>query len=43
MKLSENLTLREAVKSDTATRLGIKNEPDQWEINNLIAIAQNVF
>ncbi len=43
MKLSENLTLKEAVKSDTATRLGIKNEPDQWEINNLIAIAQNVF
>tara|TARA_R100001198_G_C5215327_1_gene199259 strand:+ start:975 stop:1436 length:462 start_codon:yes stop_codon:yes gene_type:complete len=43
MNLSKNLTLREVVKSNTATRLGIKNDPDQWEINNLTAIAQNVF
>ena len=43
MKLSENLTLREAIKSNTATRLGIKNEPEQWEINNLRAVAENIF
>jgi len=43
MKLSENLTLREAIKSNTATRLGIDNTPEQWEINNLRAIAENIF
>ena len=43
MKLSKNLSLKEATKSNTATRLGIKNEPEQWEINNLRAIAENIF
>ena len=43
MKLSKNLSLKEATKSNTATRLGIKNEPEQWEINNLHAIAENIF
>ena len=43
MKLSENLTLREAIKSNTATRLGIDNTPEQWEVNNLRAVAENIF
>lgn len=43
MRLSKNLTLQEAVKSNTATRLGIPNTPEQWEINNLRAVAENVF
>ena len=43
MKLSKNLSLQEAIKSNTATRLGIKNEPEQWEVNNLRAVAENVF
>ena len=43
MKLSKNLSLKEATKSNTATRLGIKNEPEQWEINNLRAVAENIF
>ena len=43
MKLSKNLSLKEATKSNTATRLGIKNEPEQWEVNNLRAIAENIF
>ena len=43
MRLSKNLTLPEAVKSNTATRLGIPNTPEQWEINNLRAVAENVF
>lgn len=43
MKLSENLTLKEAIKSNTATRLGIKNEPEPWEIDNLRAVAENIF
>ncbi len=43
MKLSRNLTLKEAVKSNTATRLGIDNDPDDWDIENLRAIAENIF
>jgi hypothetical protein len=43
MRLSKNLTLQEAVKSNTATRLGIPNNPEQWEVNNLRAVAENVF
>tara|TARA_Y100000385_G_scaffold278597_1_gene327057 strand:- start:1462 stop:1923 length:462 start_codon:yes stop_codon:yes gene_type:complete len=43
MKLSRNLTLKEVVKSNTATRLGIDNNPDDWDIENLRAIAENIF
>jgi len=43
MQLSKNLSLKEVVKSNTATRLGIDNKPDQWEINNLRAVAEKVF
>tara|TARA_R110002020_G_scaffold70277_2_gene182470 strand:+ start:1541 stop:2002 length:462 start_codon:yes stop_codon:yes gene_type:complete len=43
MKLSKNLTLKEAVKSNTATRLGIDNTPSEWEVNNLTAIADHIF
>ena len=43
MQLSKNLSLAEVTKSATATRLGIKNEPDAWEIENLRAIAECVF
>ncbi len=44
MKLSKNLSLSECLKSKTATRLGINNEPhDDWVVENLQAIAENVF
>jgi len=43
MKLSKNLTLKEVVKSNTATRKGIDNTPDQWAINNLQAVADHIF
>jgi hypothetical protein len=43
MNLSKNLSLKEVIKSNTATRLGIDNTPEQWEINNLRAVADNVF
>ena len=43
MKLSKNLTLKEATKSNTATRRGIDNTPDQWAINNLQGVADNIF
>jgi hypothetical protein len=43
MKLSKNLSLREATKSRTASRLGIDNTPEDWHIENLRAIAEDVF
>ena len=41
--LSKNLSLAEVTKSATASRLGINNKPDDWEIENLRAIAECVF
>ena len=43
MNLSKNLSLREVTKSRTAVRLGIDNTPDDWTIENLRAIAENIF
>ena len=44
MKLSENLSLAECLKSKTATRLGINNEPhDEWVVENLKALAEHIF
>jgi hypothetical protein len=34
MRLSQNFTLRELTKSQTAERKGIPNEPDQDTIDN---------
>ena len=35
MKLSKNLTLAEAVRSETAKRIGIDNKPTKEHIENL--------
>ena len=43
MKLSKNLTLKEVTKSNTANRLGIDNTPEEFDIKNLRAIAEEVF
>ena len=43
MKLSKNLTLAEVTKSATAKRRGIPNEPSIEHLENLKAIAENVF
>lgn len=43
MKLSKNLSLRECVKSQTATRLGILNVIDDESLKNLKLVAKNVF
>lgn len=43
MKLSKNLTLREATKSLTAIRNGIDNTPSEPVINRLKEIAEHVF
>ena len=43
MKLSENLTLAECIKSTTARRLNIDNTPDEWVTENLKQVAINIF
>lgn len=43
MKLSKNLSLAEVVRSETAKRLGIDNNPTKEHLENLKAIAENVF
>ena len=43
MKLSNNFSLAELVKSQTAVRKGINNEPGTAEINNLIHLAESVL
>ena len=43
MVLSVNLTLSECTKSATAKRLGLDNNPTAEHLDNLVAIAQNVF
>tara|TARA_B100000927_G_scaffold190732_1_gene153768 strand:+ start:5306 stop:5767 length:462 start_codon:yes stop_codon:yes gene_type:complete len=43
MKLSNNFSLSELTKSQTATRKGIKNEPSTAHIENLIHLAESVL
>lgn len=43
MKLSNNFTLAELIKSSTASRNGIDNTPNSEEIERLAALAQNIL
>ena len=43
MPISNHISKSEAIKSNTATRLGIDNTPSPYELTNMIAIANNVF
>jgi hypothetical protein len=43
LNLSENFTLEELIRSDTATRLDIDNTPGEKEIENLTALCTNVL
>src|SRR6056300_531532 len=43
MNLSPNLSLAEVTKSATAKRLGIANEPTIEHLENLKAVAENIF
>ena len=43
MKLSPNFSLAEMIKSDTALRLDMENEPDDDHIDNMIALCENVL
>ena len=41
--ISKNVSYKEGVYSRTATRLGIKNNPNAEQMENMIAIAEEVF
>ena len=43
MKLSDNLTLDECLKSNTALRLGIDNSPTEEHKQNLKIVAEKIF
>jgi hypothetical protein len=43
MNLSANFSLKELTKSDTATRLGIDNTPDEETIDNLKMLCEKVL
>ena len=43
MNLSNNLTLKEVTRSNTARRLGISNSPTAEHLENLKQVAENVF
>ena len=43
MNLSANFSLKELTRSDTATRLGIDNTPDQKTIDNLKMLCEKVL
>jgi len=43
MQLSQNFTLYELTKSSTASRLGIDNSPDDWQLSNLTHLAENIL
>jgi len=43
MKLSNNLTLSEVIKSNTADRLGIDNAPCDCALDNLKYLAEEIF
>ena len=43
MNLSANFTLKELTKSDTATRLGLDNTPDEETIENLKLLCEKVL
>ena len=43
MKISNHISYKEAIKSNTALRRGIDNTPTEYEIGNMIGVAQNVF
>ena len=43
MQLSNNFTLKELTKSQTATRKGIHNEPSTEHVENLIHLAKNIL
>jgi len=42
-RISEHISYREAIRSNTATRLGIDNTPDDYAWTNMVGVAEKVF
>ena len=42
-KISEHITLKEGIESYTAKRKGIDNIPSEYELTNMVGVAENVF
>jgi|TARA_R100000664_G_C2749896_1_gene137229 hypothetical protein len=42
-KISEHISFKEGIKSNTALRLNIDNNPDAYELGNMRTIAQAIF
>lgn len=42
MNLSANFTLAEATYSETAIRMGINNQPDDKQLENMVIVARNM-
>lgn len=43
MKISKHISYREAIHSHTAKKLGIKNEPNEAQLENMKLIAEKIF
>lgn len=43
MLISKNVSYKEAIKSNTATRLGIENLPNEQQIDNMKLVAEKIF
>lgn len=42
-QLSKNLSVKEVIKSNTASRLGLDNTPTEEHLDNLVLVAENIF
>ena len=42
-KISTHITLREGIESYTAKRKGIENIPSDYELTNMVGVAENIF
>ena len=42
-KISKHISLREAIESYTAKRKGIENIPNEYQLTNMVVLAENVF
>jgi len=43
MKISDHISFKEAIRSNTAKRLNIDNSPNGYQISNMVGIAVKVF
>mgnify|MGYP001319269920 FL=1 len=42
-KISQNISYKEATKSNTALRLNLNNTPNDYQVSNMVGVAHNVF